>query len=154
NRSLPAPEGRSAHRRHPGDLPDRALAAIGNRPRSRPRRHRLHRQTIRCSGSGDTGQRDSGAVNNPQIHARITAAFALLILLAGLQIALGTRPSIALSTGFAHRLQSSIPAIELAVIVVLLFVTRRAVFLRLADVATSARQQAETAAAHQELLAI
>jgi PAS domain S-box-containing protein len=93
-------------------------------------------------------------VNNPQIHTRITAAFALLILLAGLQIALGTRPPIALSTGFAHRLQSSIPAIELAVIVVLLFVTRRAVFLRLADVATSARHHAETAAAHQELLAI
>jgi len=93
-------------------------------------------------------------VNNPQIHARITAAFALLILLAGLQIALGTRPSIALSTGFAHWLQSSLPAIELAVIVVLLFVTRRAVFLPRADVVTSARQQAETVAAHQELLAI
>ena len=96
-------------------------------------------------------------MSSPRIHARITIAFGILILLAVLQIALDTylsRRSVTSANALARRTQSSIPAVELAVIVVLLLASRRAVFLPRAAVATSARQQAETEAAHQELLAI
>ena len=96
-------------------------------------------------------------MSSPRIHARITTAFGILILLAGLQIVLDTylsRATATASSSLARRTLSSIPAIELAVIVVLVIATRRAVFLPRAAVATSAREQAETAAAHQELLAI
>jgi PAS domain S-box-containing protein len=96
-------------------------------------------------------------VNSSQIHARITTAFGLLILLGGLQLALSAYVdgvSVSAAPALVRHIQSAIPPVELAVIVVLLFATRRAVFLPRAEVATSAREQAETAAAHQELLAI
>jgi PAS domain S-box-containing protein len=96
-------------------------------------------------------------VSGPRIHARITIGFVILIVLAGLQIALATylsHASVTTASARARGIQPTLPVIELAIVVVLLLATRRAVFLPRAAVATSARQQAETAAAHQDLLAI
>jgi PAS domain S-box-containing protein len=96
-------------------------------------------------------------VKRPSIHSRVTAAFALLILLAAVQVVI----FLVVDPGGPGRRFEQVrlalmlmPAAELAIIVALLLATRRAVFLPRATVATSARQQAETAAANQELLAI
>jgi PAS domain S-box-containing protein len=96
-------------------------------------------------------------VSPPSIHTRVIAAFTLLILIAAIQvavvIAVDEHASV-VSLGTAKLLLTLIPVAELIVVALLLLATRRAVFLPRATVATSAREQAETAAAHQDLLAI
>jgi PAS domain S-box-containing protein len=96
-------------------------------------------------------------VTSPRIHARVTGAFALLILLTGVQIALVAylqRTTLPVEDRLPRLLLTLLPAAELAIIIILLLTTRRAVFLPRATLASSARVHAETAAINRELLAI
>jgi PAS domain S-box-containing protein len=90
----------------------------------------------------------------PSFLLRVRVGLAALILIAAVQVMLVLRLAQLRGAVGVPVAPLVLPFVNVAIVVALLVATRRTVFISRATVATSARQQAETAAEKQELLAI